>query len=67
MAYLNKEQYAARERNAQRRNADNTETAIEKGMAEEQADLITELCDDADEIAKMIDELQNAIIKAKII
>ena len=44
MAYLNKEQYAARERNAQRRNADNAEAAIEKGMTEEQAYLITELC-----------------------
>lgn len=44
MAYLNKEQYAYRRESAARRNADNEVVAVEHGMTEEQAELISDLC-----------------------
>jgi len=44
MAYLNKEQYAYRRESAERRNADNEAVAVEHGMTEEQAGLISDLC-----------------------
>ncbi len=44
MAYLNKEQYAYRRESAARRNADNEAVAVEHGMTEEQAGLISDLC-----------------------
>lgn len=44
MAYLNKEQYAYREKAAARRAADNEQIAVEHGMTKEQAELISELC-----------------------
>ena len=44
MAYLNKEQYAYRRESAARRNADNEAVAVEHGMTEEQAELISDLC-----------------------
>ncbi len=44
MAYLNKEQYAYRRESAERRNADNEVVAVEHGMTEEQAGLISDLC-----------------------
>ena len=44
MAYLKKEQYAYRREAAARRAADNEQTAVEHGMTEEQAELISKLC-----------------------
>ena len=44
MAYLKKEQYEYRERAAARRAADNEAVAVEHGMTEEQAELISDLC-----------------------
>lgn len=44
MAYLNKEQYAYRRESAARRNADNESVAVEHGMTEAQAGLISDLC-----------------------
>ena len=44
MAYLKKEQYEYREKAAARRAADNEQIAVEHGMTEEQAELISELC-----------------------
>lgn len=44
MAYLKKEQYAYRRESAARRAAANEEIAIQNGMTEEQAELISELC-----------------------
>lgn len=44
MAYLNKDQYAYRRESAARRNADNEVVAVEHGMTEEQAELISDLC-----------------------
>ena len=44
MAHLNKEQYAYRRESAARRNADNETVAVEHGMTEEQAGLISDLC-----------------------
>jgi len=44
MAHLNKEQYAYRRESAARRNADNETIAVEHGMTEEQAELISDLC-----------------------
>lgn len=44
MAYLKKEQYEYRRESAARRAADNEAIAIEHGMTEEQAELISELC-----------------------
>ena len=44
MAYLSKEQYEYRRESAAKRNAHNEEIAIEHGMTEEQADLMTRLC-----------------------
>ena len=44
MAYLNKEQYAYRHKSAARRAAENEEIAVEHGMTEEQAELISDLC-----------------------
>ena len=44
MAYLSKEQYEYRRESAAIRNARNERIAIENGMSEQQASLITELC-----------------------
>ncbi|WP_278778248.1 hypothetical protein [Leyella stercorea] len=44
MAYLNKEQYEYRREAAATRNVKNEQTAIENGMTENQADLISRLC-----------------------
>lgn len=44
MAKLTKEQYAYRRESAARRNADNEAIAVEHGMTEEQAELISKLC-----------------------
>lgn len=44
MAYLKKEQYEYRERSAVNRAAANEAIAIEHGMTEEQAELISDLC-----------------------
>lgn len=44
MAFLKKEQYAYRREAAARRAADNEQIAVEHGMTEEQAELISELC-----------------------
>lgn len=44
MAYLNKRQYEARERNAVARNLENEAKGISAGMTREQAGLITDLC-----------------------
>lgn len=57
MAYLNKQQYEARERNAARRNAQNEEIGILNGMTEEQAELITDLCSLRHELHSSIDSL----------
>lgn len=44
MAYLNKKQYEYRREAAATRNLKNEQTAIENGMTENQADLISRLC-----------------------
>ena len=44
MAYLTKEQYDRRARNARMRNEDNAEVAQAKGLTEEQTYLLSELC-----------------------
>jgi len=44
MAYLNKHQYDYRRESAAKRNISNEEIAVENGMTDEQAELITELC-----------------------
>ena len=44
MAYLKKEQYEYRREAAARRAADNEQIAVEHGMTENQAELISELC-----------------------
>lgn len=44
MAYLTKEQYEYRRKSAARRAANNEQIAIENGMTEEQANLISSLC-----------------------
>ncbi len=44
MAYLSKEQYEYRRESAAIRNARNERIAIENGMSEQQAKLITEFC-----------------------
>lgn len=44
MAYLNKKQYDYRRESAAARNLNNEEIAIEHGMSEEQAELISKLC-----------------------
>lgn len=44
MACLKKEQYEYRRESAARRSADNEQIAVEHGMTEEQAELISELC-----------------------
>lgn len=44
MAYLSKGQYNYRRESAARRNAENEQIAIENGMSEEQAELISKLC-----------------------
>lgn len=44
MAYLNKAQYDYRRESAAARNLNNEEIAVEHGMSEEQAELISRLC-----------------------
>lgn len=44
MAYLNKKQYEYRRESAEARNMDNESIAIDHGMNEDQAHLISELC-----------------------
>lgn len=44
MAYLKKEQYEYRKKSAAKRAADNERIAVEHGMTEEQAELISDLC-----------------------
>lgn len=44
MAYLNKEQYAYRAESAAKRNAENEAIAVENGMSEKDAELVSELC-----------------------
>lgn len=44
MAYLNKQQYEYRRESAAARNLNNEKIAVEHGMSEEQAELISELC-----------------------
>lgn len=44
MAYLKKEQYDCRRESAAKRNAENEKIAVENGMTEEQASLISDLC-----------------------
>ena len=44
MAYLSKDQYNKRERNAMLRNEQNAEIAQQKGLTETQTDLLSELC-----------------------
>lgn len=44
MAYLNKAQYDYRRESAAARNINNEEIAVEHGMSEEQAELISRLC-----------------------
>lgn len=57
MAYLTKEQYSRRRENAAIRNMENAEIAMENGMTEDQAELITELCSLRHEIHSQIDRL----------
>lgn len=44
MAYLNQRQYDYRRESAAARNLNNEEIAVEHGMSEEQAGLISKLC-----------------------
>lgn len=44
MAYLNQKQYDYRRESAAARNLNNEEIAVEHGMSEEQAALISRLC-----------------------
>ena len=44
MAYLNRKQYDYRRESAAARNLNNEEIAVEHGMSEEQAELISKLC-----------------------
>lgn len=44
MSYLNKKQYDYRRESAAARNLNNEEIAVEHGMSEEQAELISKLC-----------------------
>lgn len=59
MAYLNKEQYAYRREAAARRAADNEAIAVEHGMTEEQAELISRLCSLRHELHSNMDEVTN--------
>lgn len=57
MAYLTKEQYEYRREAAASRAAENREIAIENGMTEEQANLISELCSLRHELHTNMDDL----------
>ena len=57
MAYLNKKQYEYRANSAAQRNSSNEETAVENGMTEEQAEIISQLCGLRHELHSKIDRL----------
>lgn len=57
MAYLNKKQYEYRRESAAARNMDNESIAINHGMNEDQANLISELCSVRHELHCNIDRL----------
>lgn len=71
MAYLNKEQYAYRRESAARRNADNEAVAVEHGMTEAQAGLISDLCRLRHELHTNMDRVtrsdSNLCIKAQLV
>lgn len=71
MAYLNKEQYAYRREAAARRAADNEAIAVEHGMTEEQAELISRLCSLRHELHSNMDEVTkgdgNLDIKGRLV
>ena len=57
MAYLKKEQYDYRRESAAKRAADNEAIAIEHGMTEKQAELISELCSLRHELHSNMDKV----------
>lgn len=57
MAYLNKEQYEYRREAAAARNAKNESVAVENGMTEQQADLISRLCSLRHELHCSMDDI----------
>lgn len=59
MAYLNKAQYDRRRENAAARNLNNEQTAVENGMTQEQAELISELCSMRHDLHCNVDRLVN--------
>mgnify|MGYP004474235405 FL=1 len=60
MAYLNKKQYEYRRESAEARNMDNESIAIDHGMNEDQAHLISELCSVRHELHCNIDRLTDS-------
>ncbi len=71
MAYLKKEQYERRRKNADERNANSAAIAVEHGMTEEEADLIWDLCRVRHEMHTHIDSLvysqSNTLIHKELI
>lgn len=59
MAYLNKAQYDKRRENAATRNLSNEKTAVENGMTQEQAELVSELCEMRHNLHSNIKKLVN--------
>ena len=57
MAFLNKEQYEYRREAAAARNSKNESIAVENGMAEQQADLISRLCSLRHELHCRMDDI----------
>lgn len=57
MSYLNKEQYEYRRQAAVARNTKNESIAVENGMTEQQADLITRLCSLRHELHCSMDDI----------
>lgn len=57
MSYLNKEQYEYRREAAAARNAKNESIAVENGMTEQQADLISRLCSLRHELHCSMDDI----------
>lgn len=57
MAYLNRKQYDYRRESAAARNLNNEEFAVEHGMSEEQAELISKLCEIRHEFHCNIDNI----------
>lgn len=57
MAHLNKAQYERRRENAAARNLTNEQVAVENGMTQEQAELITRLCSARHELHTNMDHV----------